>query len=103
LLRRYATGHKSKISDRSPGAPRRLPAGTEYDSLGLDSVDRKLLLAIIENFKGGPVGIDTIAAMIAEDPLTLEMSMSLISCSWALLTAPNVVEMLPSLHMNIWD
>ncbi len=42
------------------------------DALGLDSVDRKLLKAIIEKYSGGPVGLETIAASIAEEPDTIE-------------------------------
>lgn len=44
----------------------------EVDSLGLDDVDRKMLLTIIENFRGGPVGISTIAAAIDEEKDTIE-------------------------------
>lgn len=44
----------------------------EVDSLGLDEVDRKILLTIIENFNGGPVGINTIAAAIDEEKDTIE-------------------------------
>ena len=44
----------------------------EVDSLGLDSVDRKILLSIIENFEGGPVGVETIAASTGEDRVTIE-------------------------------
>jgi len=44
----------------------------EVDSLGLDEVDRKILLSIIENFSGGPVGISTIAAAIDEEKDTIE-------------------------------
>lgn len=44
----------------------------EVDSLGLDEVDRKILLTIIENFGGGPVGIATIAAAIDEEKDTIE-------------------------------
>ncbi|MDH7512728.1 MAG: Holliday junction branch migration DNA helicase RuvB [Clostridiales bacterium] len=44
----------------------------EVDSLGLDDVDRKILLTIIENFGGGPVGIATIAAAIDEEKETIE-------------------------------
>lgn len=44
----------------------------EVDSLGLDEVDRKILLTIIENFNGGPVGITTIAAAIDEEKDTIE-------------------------------
>ena len=44
----------------------------EVDHLGLDSADRRLLLAIIEKHQGGPVGIETIAAIISEDIGTVE-------------------------------
>ncbi|MCI4445506.1 MAG: Holliday junction branch migration DNA helicase RuvB [Candidatus Aminicenantes bacterium] len=44
----------------------------EVDSLGLDDVDRKILLTIMENFGGGPVGINTIAAAIDEEKETIE-------------------------------
>ena len=42
------------------------------DHLGLDSVDHKYLLGIIERFKGGPVGVEAIAASIGEESTTLE-------------------------------
>lgn len=44
----------------------------EIDDMGLDSVDRKLLLAIIDKFGGGPVGIETLAAVLSEDSGTIE-------------------------------
>lgn len=44
----------------------------EIDELGLDSVDRKLILALIENFNGGPVGVDTLAAATGEERVTIE-------------------------------
>jgi Holliday junction DNA helicase RuvB len=44
----------------------------EVDSVGLDDVDRKILTTIIENFGGGPVGIQTIAASIDEEKDTIE-------------------------------
>ena len=44
----------------------------DVDKLGLDYVDRNILLTIIEKFQGGPVGLDTLAASIGEDPTTLE-------------------------------
>jgi Holliday junction DNA helicase RuvB len=43
----------------------------EVDNVGLDEVDRKLLLTIIEKFGGGPVGLETIAASISEEPDTI--------------------------------
>ena len=39
----------------------------EVDVLGLDHVDRKLLLTIINKFKGGPVGLNTLSAATGED------------------------------------
>ena len=42
------------------------------DSLGLDYVDEKLLMTIIQKFRGGPVGLDTLAASIGEDRNTIE-------------------------------
>ncbi len=44
----------------------------EVDPLGLDTLDRKLLLTLIEKFDGGPVGIDSLAAAVAEERGTLE-------------------------------
>ena len=44
----------------------------EVDELGLDSADKRLLVAIIDKFDGGPVGIETLAATIAEDIGTIE-------------------------------
>ncbi|MDP2892450.1 MAG: Holliday junction branch migration DNA helicase RuvB [Bacillota bacterium] len=44
----------------------------EVDRLGLDNVDRMILLAIIDKFGGGPVGLETIAAATNEDPMTIE-------------------------------
>jgi len=40
----------------------------DVDAIGLDMMDRKLLLAIIEKFSGGPVGLDNVAAAIGEEP-----------------------------------
>ncbi len=44
----------------------------EVDRLGLDSLDRKMLRSIIDYYNGGPVGLDTLAATINEDSVTLE-------------------------------
>lgn len=44
----------------------------EIDDLGLDAMDRKILKVIIENFDGGPVGLDTIAASVGEESQTIE-------------------------------
>lgn len=44
----------------------------EIDELGLDQADRTLLVAIIENHRGGPVGVDTLAALLADERTTIE-------------------------------
>jgi Holliday junction DNA helicase RuvB len=44
----------------------------EIDALGLDSSDRRLLSAIIEHYQGGPVGIETLAAISSEERATIE-------------------------------
>ncbi|HEX4825311.1 MAG TPA: Holliday junction branch migration DNA helicase RuvB [Candidatus Polarisedimenticolaceae bacterium] len=44
----------------------------EVDRYGLDEVDRRILLAILEKFQGGPVGLSTLAAAVGEDAETLE-------------------------------
>ena len=44
----------------------------EVDQLGLDSVDRRMLGAIIDHYNGGPVGLETLAATIGEEAVTLE-------------------------------
>ncbi len=44
----------------------------EIDTLGLDTIDRRYLLAIIEKFDGGPVGVETLAATLSEASETLE-------------------------------
>ena len=44
----------------------------EIDYLGLDPVDRRMMAAIIENYNGGPVGLETLAATIGEESVTLE-------------------------------
>ena len=44
----------------------------EIDELGLDMVDRRMLKAMIQHYNGGPVGLDTIAAVVGEEPITIE-------------------------------
>ena len=44
----------------------------EVDQYGLDKIDRRILKTLIVNFKGGPVGLETLAAAIGEDSGTLE-------------------------------
>ena len=44
----------------------------DIDELGLDTTDRKLLAAIIQKFQSGPVGVQALAAVLAEEPETIE-------------------------------
>ena len=44
----------------------------EIDELGLDAIDRRMLSTMIRNFNGGPVGLETIAASIGEESITIE-------------------------------
>lgn len=44
----------------------------DIDELGLDNADRKLLSAIIDHYNGGPVGVETLAAMMADERATIE-------------------------------
>ncbi len=54
------------------GVADRALTALEVDYLGLDSIDRRMLRAIIENYNGGPVGLETLAATINEEAVTLE-------------------------------
>ncbi len=67
LLRRvrdFASAEGAPVIDRLAAA--RALARLEVDEAGLDSLDRRFLKALIENYGGGPVGMDTLAAAIAE-------------------------------------
>jgi len=44
----------------------------EIDELGLDSLDRRMLMMIIKGYGGGPVGLETLASAIGEESVTLE-------------------------------
>jgi Holliday junction DNA helicase RuvB len=44
----------------------------EVDRYGLDEIDQKIMLTILEKYAGGPVGLNTIAASIDEEPATIE-------------------------------
>ena len=44
----------------------------EVDRYGFDEIDRNLLLTIIEKYQGGPVGVNTLAAALAEEPDAIE-------------------------------
>ena len=61
-------GDETITKERTIEALQRL----KVDELGLDDVDHKYLLGIIHRFRGGPVGLEAIAASIGEEPMTLE-------------------------------
>ena len=44
----------------------------EVDRFGLDEIDQKIMLTVLEKYRGGPVGVNTIAASISEEPETIE-------------------------------
>ena len=69
-VRDYAQVRASGIIDKET-ADRALKL-LEIDDMGLDDIDKKLLLTIINKFDGGPVGLDTLAASIGEDSGTIE-------------------------------
>ena len=54
------------------GIARMTLGALEVDESGLDDMDNKILLTIIDKFKGGPVGLNSIAASVGEEPDTLE-------------------------------
>ena len=65
----------AQVQGRRPHRRAAAPAALdllEVDPQGFDTLDRKLLLTIIEKFDGGPVGIDSLAAAIGEERGTLE-------------------------------
>ncbi|MDR0905734.1 MAG: Holliday junction branch migration DNA helicase RuvB [Oscillospiraceae bacterium] len=73
LLRRVrdfaeVTGSGVITRDAADSALTRL----DIDKLGLDTIDRRLLARIIENYGGGPVGLETIAATVNEEAITIE-------------------------------
>ena len=69
-VRDYAqVKHDGRITRRVAGAALDL---LEVDPLGLDNIDREILVTMIEKFSGGPVGIEAIATTIGEDPGTVE-------------------------------
>lgn len=73
LLRRLRDFAQVKGSGRIDGAlAERALATLEIDALGLDQVDRNLLFKMADTFNGGPVGLDTLAALTGEDASTIE-------------------------------
>jgi len=72
LLRRVRDYAEVKADGAVTGAiAREALEGLEIDAIGLDSVDYRILRAIMEKFDGGPVGLETIAASISEDADTI--------------------------------
>jgi Holliday junction DNA helicase RuvB len=69
-VRDYADVNGDGIIDTS--ISRRAFELLDIDELGLDHSDRQLLAAIIDNYKGGPVGVETLAALTAEERGTIE-------------------------------
>ena len=67
-FRNYLTCKEIITKERTVEALDRL----KVDRLGLDEVDHKYLLGIIHRFKGGPVGLESLAVSIGEEPRTLE-------------------------------
>jgi len=69
-VRDYADVNGDGIIDTSISS--RALTMLEIDELGLDPADRMLLAAIIDSYKGGPVGVETLAALTAEERSTIE-------------------------------
>ena len=73
LLRRvrdFAQVEGNGIIDRKTAS--RALSMLEIDELGLDNTDRRMLLSMIQHFNGGPVGLETLAAAIGEESVTVE-------------------------------
>jgi holliday junction DNA helicase RuvB len=69
-VRDYADVHGQGVIDAD--ISKRALQLLEVDELGLDPGDRMLLLAIIDSYRGGPVGVETLAALTAEERSTIE-------------------------------
>ena len=68
-----ATSPRWRATGASPRrSPRRRSTRLGVDAAGLDAMDRKILLAILDKFGGGPVGVETIAASVGEQRDTIE-------------------------------
>ena len=64
-MRDYAqVRHDGKITQEVASAALKM---LDVDPIGLDTIDRRFMLAIIEKFAGGPVGIDNLASAVGED------------------------------------
>lgn len=72
LLRRIRDFAQIEGGAISVAVARKALGALEVDEVGLDRMDRKILLAIIEKFSGGPVGVDTISVAVSEERETVE-------------------------------
>ncbi len=69
-VRDYAVARASGVVDQ--GAAEEALHVYEVDDMGLDKVDREILIAVVERFGGGPVGLSTLAIAVGEEPETVE-------------------------------
>lgn len=60
------------ISEINIGIARKALSALEVDEFGLDEMDKEIILAIIDKYNGGPVGLNTLAVAVNEDPGTIE-------------------------------
>lgn len=74
----------------------------DIDALGLDELDRSLLRAIIELYGGGPVGLDTLAAALGEEAVTLEDVCEPYLMQMGFLTRTPGAGASPGWPMSIW-
>ena len=65
-------GQNGLNNNRRRSSNNNAPLARFLNNAGFDAMDRQLLLAIIEKFEGGPVGLETLAAALGEDAGTLE-------------------------------
>ena len=73
LLRRtrdFADHDSKKVIDM--GVAKKALTALEVDDFGLDEMDKEIILAIIEKYNGGPVGLNTLSVAVNEDPGTIE-------------------------------
>ena len=75
MLRALGVGASLKVKDAATMmiiCSDNIATNMVIDYLGLDPVDRRMMAAIIDNYNGGPVGLETLAATIGEESVTLE-------------------------------
>src|SRR5699024_4275013 len=73
----------------------------QVDQIGLDHIDHKLLKGIIQDFQGGPVGLDTIAATIGEEAQTIEDVYEPYLLQIGFYNGHQEAELQPKKHINI--